>query len=57
MVGNVTNAAQIAAAVRSHWQLKNSLHWFLDVSFREDACRIRKDHAPENLAVALAPRP
>lgn len=28
-----------------------SLHWCLDVSFREDLCRVRKDHAPENFGI------
>ena len=28
-----------------------SLHWCLDIAFREDHCRVRKDHAPENLAI------
>jgi predicted transposase YbfD/YdcC len=37
--------------VRSHWQVENQLHWCLDVSFREDACRTRTGNAPENLAV------
>jgi len=41
----------IAKAIRSHWGIENSLHWCLDVSFREDHCRVRKDHAPQNLAV------
>lgn len=45
------NAAQIAQAIRSHWSIENSLHWVLDVSFNEDACRIRKDHAPQNFSL------
>jgi predicted transposase YbfD/YdcC len=46
-----SSAVQIAQAVRSHWTIENSLHWVLDVSFSEDKSRIRKDHAPENLAL------
>ena len=37
--------------VRDHWQIETSLHWKLDVVFREDESRVRKDHAPENLAM------
>jgi predicted transposase YbfD/YdcC len=42
---------RFAQSVRSHWEIKNQLHWVLDVAFDEDASRIRKDHAPENLAL------
>ena len=45
------NAEKFANSVRSHWGIENSLHWKLDVALREDDCRIRKDHAPENFAV------
>ncbi len=45
-----SNAKRIAKAVRSHWGIENSLHWILDIAFCEDACRIRKDNAPENFA-------
>jgi len=39
-----------AAAVRAHWGIENSLHYVLDVAFREDACRIKTGAAPENWA-------
>lgn len=44
-------APMIAKAIREHWGIENSLHWCLDVSFREDQCRVRKDYAPENLGI------
>jgi len=42
---------EFARAVRGHWGVENSLHWVLDVCFREDECRIRSGNAPENLAI------
>jgi len=44
------DAQAVAYAIRSHWSIENRLHWVLDVAFREDESRIRKDHAPRNLA-------
>jgi predicted transposase YbfD/YdcC len=46
----VADAETFAKAVRSHWRIENSLHWVLDVTFREDDCRVRKGHAPQNLS-------
>ncbi len=42
---------EFAHAVRSHWGIENSLHWCLDVGLNQDQSRVRKDHAPENLAI------
>jgi predicted transposase YbfD/YdcC len=38
-------------AIRQHWRVENDLHWCLDVSFREDPCRVRHLRAAENLAM------
>lgn len=45
------NVERFAQSVRSHWGIENQLHWVLDVAFNEDDSRIRKDHAPENMAL------
>ena len=46
-----TSVERFANAQRSHWKIENSLHWCLDVTFREDECRIRKGESPENFAM------
>ena len=47
---SLTDAEAFGRAVRGHWGIENRLHWVLDVAMGEDACRVRKDHAPQNLA-------
>jgi len=41
-------AAQLAPVVRGHWTIENSLHWILDMIFRDDECRVSTNHAPAN---------
>ena len=41
-------AAAIGPIIRSHWAVENSLHWVMDMIFRDDECRIRTDNAPAN---------
>lgn len=40
---------RFAAAVRGHWSIENTLHWQLDVTFREDDSRVRNRCLTNNL--------
>jgi predicted transposase YbfD/YdcC len=46
-----SDAAQLGRAIRLHWGIENQVYWTLDVTFAEDACRVRSAHAPQNLAL------
>src|ERR1700676_319989 len=41
-------AYQLGPVIRSHWAIENSLHWVMDMIFRDDECRVRTQHAPAN---------
>ena len=45
------SAKETFAYTRGHWSIENQLHWILDVSFREDHCRIHEGNAPQNLSL------
>lgn len=45
------NPEQIARAIRAHWGVETSLHWTLDMTFREDESRVRLKNAAENMAI------
>jgi predicted transposase YbfD/YdcC len=44
-------AAELGHLIRRHWAVENELHWTLDVAFREDASRVRAEHAGANLGL------
>lgn len=50
-ITSLTDIEVFAKAVREHWGIEASLHHVLDVSFQEDASKIHKDNAPDNMAV------
>jgi hypothetical protein len=54
LCNNVPSLADVSHAVgpmiRAHWAIENSLHWVMDMVFRDDECRVRTDNAPANFA-------
>ena len=51
LVSLPADGVRFSDAVRQHWGVENGLHWVLDVSFNEDACRIRKDKGAQTFSV------
>ena len=45
-------AGEYGRSVRAHWGIENSIHWVLDIAFREDESRIRAGNAAENMNMA-----
>ena len=48
LTSSAWRAERLGPMVRDHWAVENSLHWVMDMTFRDDECRIRTEHAPEN---------
>ncbi len=45
------NPQQVAETIRSHWGVENQVHWVLDVTFKEDDSRIRRENGAENMGM------
>lgn len=45
------DAQALGRVIRLHWSIENTLHWVLDVTFHEDASRVRAGHGAENLGM------
>jgi predicted transposase YbfD/YdcC len=51
-IGSISNSAkEFARCARAHWGIENSLHWVLDIAFREDESRVRINNAAANLSI------
>jgi predicted transposase YbfD/YdcC len=51
IMSKIKNVVEFSGAVREHWGIENELHWCLDMGFREDESRVRKDNAAESLNI------
>ncbi len=49
VTSSTLSAHRLGAVVRDHWAIENSLHWVMDMTFRDDECRIRTQNAPQNI--------
>lgn len=48
-ITSLTLAADLVGPmIRDHWAIENSLHWVMDMVFRDDECRVRTENAPAN---------
>lgn len=47
----IASTQKFLSAIRSHWAIENNLHWVLDMSFNDDHSRIRKENAPQVMAI------
>ena len=45
------DAKSLLRSTRAHWEIENSMHWVLDMGFREDESRVRKGNSAENLSI------
>lgn len=46
-----SDAHNLGQAIRLHWGIESDVHCPMDVTFKEDDCRVRTGHAPQNLAI------
>jgi predicted transposase YbfD/YdcC len=51
LTSSSASASELLKMTRTHWSIENSLHWVLDIAFREDESRLRKDNGAENFAI------
>lgn len=51
LTSSSASAEKLLEMTRAHWSIENSLHWVLDIAFREDESRLRKDNGAENFAI------
>ena len=51
LLSGLKAAGRILAGAQGRWAIENVLHWTLDVSFGEDACRVRETNAAHNLGL------
>lgn len=51
LLDTAVSAKKYGSLAREHWEIENSLHWVLDIHFREDASTANADNALANLAL------
>lgn len=49
-IGSIKSAKQFEKAARNHWKIE-SMHWNLDVTYKDDANKTRKGNMPQNMSV------